>query len=146
MKKYSARQSLPFWSSLTANETDNPRRLVDCDDDSDIGSYSYTYLSHLQGRKVRFILYPLSFLLHKYVCQNIVMRKVFSSVHLDGAEFHHSPDNQLLQSSFVPLIYLTHEQQVALPLQSLTQMCQCLINTALIFIPARPYLFRYPAR
>ena len=27
----------------------NPRRLVDCDDDSDIGSYSYTYLSHSQG-------------------------------------------------------------------------------------------------
>src|SRR5665213_3174030 len=122
MEKYSARQSLPFWSSLTANETDNLRRLVDCDDDSDIGSYSYTYLSHLQDRNVRFILYPLSFLLHKYVCQNIVMRKAFSSVHLDGAEFHHSPDNQLLQRSFVTLIYLTHEQQVTLPLQSLTQI------------------------
>lgn len=78
----------------------NPRRLVDCDDDSDIGSYSYTYLSHSQGQNVRFIPYPLSFLLHRYVCQNIVMRKVFSSVHLDGVEFYHSPDNQLLQRPF----------------------------------------------
>lgn len=78
----------------------NPRRLVDCDDDSDIGSYSYTYLSHSQGQNVRFIPYPLSFLLHRYVCQNIVVRKVFSSVHLDGVEFYHSPDNQLLQRPF----------------------------------------------
>ena len=78
----------------------NPRRLVDCDDDSDIGSYSYTYLSHSQGQNVRFIPYPLSFLLHRYVCQDIVVRKVFSSVHLDRVEFYHSPDNQLLQRPF----------------------------------------------
>jgi hypothetical protein len=33
---------------------------------------------------------------------------------LGWSGIYHSPDNQLLQRPFVTLIYLTHEQQVAL--------------------------------
>ena len=51
---------------------------------------------------------------------HVVVRKVFSSVHLDGVESYHSPDNQLLQRPFVTPIYFTHEQQVAHSFLSLT--------------------------
>ncbi len=64
--------------------------------------------------------------------EHINFSKYNNVVHLDGMGFHHSPDNQLLQRPFVTLIYLTHEQQVALTLQSLTLSVQPMLQSTML--------------